>query len=78
VKKSRPPKADQIQELAPFRRNAINRRFTEAVNKAVASAQAAYNFSPGSYTAQAISDVRAVQTLCGWLDDLGDDLGEPK
>jgi hypothetical protein len=62
------------QEIQPFRRNAIDRRLAEAVNTAVASAQAAYNFGPGSYTAHALSDVLAVQKLCRWLDDLG----EPK
>jgi hypothetical protein len=79
--KARPPctpaqgrsqQAAQIQEIQPFCRNAIDRRLAEAVNKAVESAQVAYSFNPGSYTAQALSDVLAVQTLCRWLADLGE------
>jgi hypothetical protein len=63
--------AEHIQEVEPLRRIAVNRRFAEAVDKAVASARVAYDFNPGSYTACALSHVVAIQTMLGWLDDLG-------
>jgi hypothetical protein len=65
-------RASQVLETEPFRRKAIDRRLVAAVNKAVESAQVAYSFNPGSYTAQVLSDVVAIRTILGWLDDLGD------
>jgi hypothetical protein len=53
---------------------AIRKQFAEAVEKAVASARRAYLFNAGSYTAEALADALMVQTMCRWLDDLG----EPK
>ena len=50
----------------------IRRQLAEAVEKAVASAQTAYRFDPGSYTAQALSDALAVRERLQWLADLDD------
>jgi hypothetical protein len=58
-------RSKRTQEIEPLR-GKINRRFAEAISKAVASA---HNFNPGSYTAQALSDVLAVNTMLKWLDD---------
>jgi hypothetical protein len=63
---------DQIE--APFRWTAIKRRLEEAAARAADSAGAAYTFNPGHYTAKTLADVVAIQTLLGWLSDLG----EPK
>jgi hypothetical protein len=57
--------------IAPLH-NAIRRQFSEAVNKAVASAQTAYAFNPGSYTARALSDAVTVREKLRWLTDLDD------
>jgi hypothetical protein len=65
-------RSEPIQEFEPFHRNTVKRRFVEAVNKAVASAEVAYDFNAGSYTARALSDVLAIQTMLKWLDDLGE------
>jgi len=51
---------------------AIRRQVAEAVEQAVASAQTAYRFDPGSYTAQALSDPLAVRERLQWLADLDD------
>jgi len=51
---------------------AIRRQVAEAVEQAVASAQTAYRFDPGSYTAQALSDALAVRERLQWLADLDD------
>jgi hypothetical protein len=65
-------RSERIQEFEPFHRNTVKRRFAEAVNKAVASAEVAYKFNAGSYTAQALSDVLAIRTMLKWLHDLGE------
>jgi hypothetical protein len=57
--------------LEPFREPAIRRRLAEMVGKAVASAEIAYSFAPGSYTAQALSDLQDIRKLLGCIDDLG-------
>jgi hypothetical protein len=65
-------RTDQSEQIeAPFRWTAIKRRLEEAAARAVESAGAAYTFNPGHYTAKALADVVAIQTLLGWLSDLG-------
>jgi hypothetical protein len=71
VVETKQAKATPPRQFEPFHRNTVNRRLTEAVNKAVASAELAFNFNAGSYTAQALSDVLAIQKLLEWIDDLG-------
>jgi hypothetical protein len=53
-------------------RIAIRRQAAEAANKALASAQLAYQFNAGSYTARALTDALTVQEKLKWLDDLND------
>lgn len=60
---------EAAHEIAPFH-NAIRRQLAEAVNKAVASAQTAYAFSPGSYTAQALSDALAIREMLWRLGEV--------
>jgi hypothetical protein len=62
---------DVVGIEAPFRWTAIKRRLEEAAARAVESARAAYTFNSGHYTAKALADVVAIQTLLGWLNDLG-------
>ena len=65
-------RTDQSEQIeAPFRWTAIKTRLEEAVARAVESAGAAYKFNPGHYTAKALADVVAIQTLLGWLGHLG-------
>jgi len=52
--------------------SAIRRQLDEAVERAVASARAAYQFNPGSYTAQVITDLQAVRERLRWVADLDD------
>jgi hypothetical protein len=62
----------QSEEIgAPFRWTAIKTRLEDAAARAVESAREAYTFNAGHYTAKALADVVAIQTLLGWLSDLG-------
>jgi hypothetical protein len=55
---------------SPFSQKSLRTRLSRVTNKAVASAELAYKFAPGSYTAEALSDVVTIQTLLTWIDDL--------
>jgi hypothetical protein len=50
-------------EIDPIRLNVIRRQLTEALNKAVTSAQSAYEFNAGSFTAEALSDVHTIRKM---------------
>jgi hypothetical protein len=68
------PKIDRMEHTlvveAPFSHRSVYNRLAQAVDKAVASTGLAYEFAPSSYTAEALSDAVAVQTLLGWVNDL--------
>jgi hypothetical protein len=68
----RKAKHDEPAPSIPPLHRAIRGQLDEAVERAVASAQTAYAFSPGSYTAKALSDAVTVQKKLKWLDDLDD------
>jgi hypothetical protein len=60
---SAPKWSSEPREKEALRRNAISRQLNDAVNKAVASAEIAYDFNAGSYTAQVLSDVLIIRKV---------------